>query len=131
MLTPPKLMILPLMFSRGPWLLCSRPLIEHRIDHGFFFVFLPFVIFSANYDIFPDNNIFTDMTFGARRVWPAGRLCLLLLGTWSYFYLFGGQCCSGLKLYFVLWISEKVHGLLLSFFFYFKVQTLFLFVTYR
>ena len=47
-------------------------------------------------------------------------LCLLwfdklLLGTWSYLYLFSGPCCCALNFYFVLWIFETVDNLLLSF----------------
>lgn len=60
-------------------------LIEYRIVHWFFSVF-PIMICSQNYDIFPDNDIFTEMTLGARRVWLYLEVYVALLWICISFY---------------------------------------------
>lgn len=44
--------------------------------------------------------------YDKKRVWPVSKGFLLLLGTWSYLYLFGGLCCSALNLHFFFsWLA--------------------------
>lgn len=76
----------------------------------------PIIIFSQNYDIFPVNDILTDMTLGARRVGPVSRGRPPLHGTRSSPYPSGGPRSSASNLYLALRIFEMVDGRLLSLF---------------